>query len=484
MLTRKNSLSVQLGISLTALMTSYPASAQKYDGSGAPALVPHTLEQALARTYLTNPQLREQRAQLRATDESMPAAQSGWHPTITGNAALTYYKGYTNYANKTPLGTIPTGEKYSTTGYQGGVNLNQPIYQGGKTISSIRMARNQIMAMRATLLATEQQVLLQAVNAYVGVVEDEQLLQVSINNERVLRQQLEATNHRFQLGELTRTDVAQAQGALATATAGRQQSEATLKTAEATYLQVIGVAPPPNLVPPQPLKPFVTSQQQAISIAVHNNPNVVSALFREGGQKDNVNVQMAAIMPKVSAQLNYTHMTDQGYGNSIQDNKSAELSFQVPIYQGGSEYSSIRQARQNAESAYHEVNVQRRQALQLAASTWERMEAAKNSLKSERLAVAANIDALAGVERQALSGSTSILSVLQQQQTLLQSQQALVQTVSNLVISTYAVAASIGRLTAVDLKLPVPLYDDKAYYNAVKNRWIGIGDYAVNQPGR
>ncbi|TPW34701.1 TolC family outer membrane protein [Oecophyllibacter saccharovorans] len=478
------SLQVQAGISLLALIAAAPAFAQKYDGSGAPVLVPHTLQQALGRAYLTNPQLREERANLRAIDEKMPTAQSGWHPTISGTAGLTYYQGYSNYLQKTSMGSMPSGEKYHTPGYTGGVTVTEPIYQGGKTVASIRMARNQIMAARAKLLATEQQVLLKAVQAYVGVVEDEQLLQISLNNERVLRQQLDATNRRFQLGELSRTDVAQAQGALATATSSRQQAEGTLQIQKATYLQVIGVGAPPNLVPPQPLKPFVHSQQQAISIAVHNNPNVVAALFTEGGQKDNVNVQIAGLMPKVSAELAYMHMKNQGYGNSIQDNKYAELAFQVPVYQGGGQYAAVRQARQTALSAYQEVNVQRRTALQLAAASWQQMEAAQRSMKSNRLAVAANIAALAGVERQALTGTSSTLEVLQQQQTLLQSQQALVQTVATLVTSTYQVASAIGRLTAVDLKLPVPLYDDRAYYNAVKDRWVGIGDYAVNQPGR
>lgn len=468
-------------MSLVSLLFSGTALAQKYNGKGVPTFVPHTLQQALARAYLTNPTLREERAKLRSVDEQMPTAQAGWHPTIQGQATLTYYKGYTTFPAS--VGS-PTKDKYHTPGYTGGVTITQPVYQGGKTVSGIRMARNQIMAERARLISTEQQVLLSVVTAYVEVIEDEQLLQININNERVLRQQLDATNRRFRLGELSRTDVAQAQGALATATSARQKAEGTLREAQATYLQVVGVTPPPNLVPPQPLRPLVHSQQQAVSIAVHNNPNVVTALFSEGQQKDNIDSQMSAIMPKVAAILAYQHQTNQGYGDNVQDNKYAELSFQVPIYQGGSEYASIRQARQTAETAHHEVDVQRRTALQLAASTWDRMEAAQASLKSNRLAVAANIDALAGVERQALAGTSSTLAVLQQQQTLLTSQQTLIQTVASLVTTTYTIAAAIGRLTAADLKLPVPLYNEKAYYNAVKDRWIGIGDYAVNEPGR
>jgi len=217
---------------------------------------------------------------------------------------------------------------------------------------------------------------------------------------------------------------------------------------------------------------------------VQNNPDVVNALFTEAQQKDNISVQISAIMPKVSADLSYQHTVNQGYSRTLMDNKYGMLSFQVPIYQGGSEYAAIRGARQQAQAAHREVDVQRRTALQKAASSWQQMVAFKQSINSDRVAISSNVIALDGVERQALVGTSTTLAVLQQQQTLLQAQQTLVQHLSNLVISSYAVAASIGRLTASDLKLGVPLYDEKAYYNAVKNRLWGTSDYAINQPGR
>ena len=128
--------------------------------------------------------------------------------------------------------------------------------------------------------------------------------------------------------------------------------------------------------------------------------------------------------------------------------------------------------------------MQRRQALQKAAASWQQMVAYKQSIASDRVAISANVIALDGVERQALVGTSTTLAVLQQQQTLLSAQQALVQHLSSLVLSSYSVAASIGRLTASDLKLGVPLYDEKAYYNAVRNKLWGTSDYAINQPGR
>lgn len=453
-----------------------------------PEFIPHTLNEALSLAYLTNPQLREARAQLRAVDEQMSAAMGGWRPTISGSGALTYYKGESIYKQQTTVNgqkiKFPNLQRYNSGGYNTSVTLNQPIYQGGKTIAGIHMAKNQIFAQRARLIQIEQEVLYNAMDAYVRLVGNKQLLQVSINNERSLQQQLDATNRRFRLGELSRTDVAQAQGALATATAERQQIEGTIQSIQATYLQAVGVPAPPDLVPPQPLALPVKTEQEAVIEAVRNNPNVIAALFNEAQQKDNISVQIATIMPKLSAGLGYQRSRDQGQDHSLQDNKYASLNLQVPIYQGGSEYSAIRQARQTAIAARHEVDVQRRLALQQASASWQFYVALKETLESHKIAVSSNLAALAGVERQALVGTATTLSVLQQQATLLQAQRDLIQNVTSLVTASYDIARSMGRLTAVDLKLNVPLYDEKAYYHAVKNRFWGIGDYQTNLPGR
>lgn len=482
----------KVGLGLCSALIAPAVMAQTYDGKGTPDFIPHTLRQAMASAYLTNPQLREARAQLRSVDEQLPSAQSGWHPTIQGSGSVSYYSGNnTNYSLQTfGAGSnqvrvpIRSGQSYSTPGYMVGVTVSQPIYQGGRTIAATRQARNQIMAQRARLIATEQTVLLAVTSAYVNLIQDEQLLQISLNNEKVLRQQLDATNKRFRLGELSRTDVAQAQGALATAQAQRQQAEGILQQAQATYVQAVGVPAPPSMQAPQPLVLPVKNEKEVIYQAVHNNPDVIAALFDEAQQKDSVSVQMAAILPKISAELGYQRSRNQAASHSQTENKYAELELQVPLYQGGTEYAAVRMARQNAEAAHHEVNTQRRAALQKGSAGWQQMVASKESIESNKLAVSADIAALAGVERQAILGTSSTLEVLQQQQTLLLAQQTLIQNIASYVYNSYATAAAIGRLTALDLKLNVPLYDEKAYFNEVKGRLWGTGDYAVNQPGR
>lgn len=471
-----------VSIGLTALLCSSTAWAQKYDGSGSPTFIPHTLQEALASAYLTNPTLQQARATLRATDEQVPTALAGWRPTVTGNVGLSYYKGVNDYQGTADQpGYL---RKYDTPGYTAGVTINQPLYTGGKTTASTHQAVNKVMAARANLISVEQQVFKNVVNAYVSVIEDEQLLQLNINNERVLQQQLRATNERFRVGEITRTDVAQAESAYATAKAARQQSEGTLQTAQATYMQIVGMAPPPNLVPPQPLVLPVKNEQTAAAMAVRNNPDVINALFTEASQKDAVSVAIAAIMPKISATAAYTRQINQSLNHQIDENKYAMLNFNIPVYQGGSEYAAVRQAKQQVQVAHRQVDIQRRTAAQDAVSNWQKLVSYQAAISSNRAAIRAGAIALDGVERQAIVGTSTTLEVLQQQETLLQAQVALVQSLSNMVLASYNVASAIGRLTAADLKLNVPLYDDKAYYQAVKDRLWGINDYATNQPGR
>ena len=470
------------GMGLAAALCSTTAWAQKYDGSGSPEFVPHTLQEALASAYLTNPTLQAARAQLRATDEQVPTALAGWRPVVTGNVGLSYYKGLNDYNGTGAEGGYR--RKYDTPGYTAGVTITQNIYTGGKTTAATHQAVNNVMAARANLISAEQKVFKQVVSAYVGVIEREQLLQVNINNERVLQQQLRATNERFHVGEITRTDVAQAESAYATAKATRQQAEGTLQTAQATYMQIVGMAPPPNLVPPQPLVLPVKDAQTAASFAVRNNPDVINALFTEAAQKDAVSVAVAAILPKVSATAAYQKSVNQGLDRQTNDNKYATLNFNIPVYQGGSEYAGVRQAKQQLQYTHREVDTQRRAAAQDAVANWQTLVATQAAISSNRAAIRAGIIALDGVERQAIVGTSTTLEVLQQQSTLLNAQVALVQSLSSLVTASYNVAAAIGRLTALDLNLKVPLYNEKAYYEAVKDRLWGINDYALNQPGR
>lgn len=455
-----------------------------------PLLIPHTLQEALAQAYLTNPQLQAERANLRSVDENVPTALAGWRPTVQIQTAGTYQ----DFATKTASGNIvtafgPTNTAgrttwFSTTGYTAVGSITQPIYNGGRTTSSTHEAVNKVYAERANLIATEETVLFNVVQAYVGVIEDKQLLQLQINNEQVLAEQLRATQDRFRVGEITRTDVAQAESALASARAARQSAEGTLQTADASYEQQVGTSPPEDLVEPQPLGTPVKTEQEAMVESVQNNPNVVYQLFNEAQSKDQIDVAFSAIMPKASLQIEYLHDENQSETGIASGGLEGLLNLTIPLYQGGSEYAAVRQARQTAQAAHRTVDEARRTALQTVIAAWESLISNRSAVDSDRAAVRAGFVALDGVERQAIVGTSTTLEVLQQQQTLLNAQTSLVQNLSTLVLASYSVADALGRLTARDLRLDVPIYDETAYYNAVRDRLWGTSDYAVKQPGR
>jgi outer membrane protein len=339
------------------------------------------------------------------------------------------------------------------------------------------------MSQRAQLMATEEQLFTNVINAFVNVIANQQVLALDVNNEQVLTRQLQATNDRFRVGEITRTDVAQAEAALAGATATRQTAEGNLQTARSQFLQYVGELPG-ALIEPQPLRLPVRTLEDARAMASANNPNVIAAQFNDAAAKDNFDVQYSKLMPNVSVQGLLIRTKD--VSTMGETTKAAEIIAQlsVPLYQGGGEYSAIRQARQQEQQARKLVDDAQRTAVQAVIAAWETYNAAKATIESTRSQIKANQIALEGTEREAIVGTLTTLDVLNAEQLLLNSRVTLVQNLANLVNASYGVASAVGRLTARDLALPVPLYDETAYYAAVKNRWIGTGDYAVNQPGR
>jgi outer membrane protein len=455
-----------------------PGTAAQYNAAAAP----RTLPEALAATYSNQPALQAERAKLRATDENVPAALSGWRPTVVLAGTAGYGSGVSRQYTRTIGGylTSPTPRDIAT----GQATVTQPLYTGGRTSANVNRAKNQVMAERATLLQQEQTSFGDAVNAYVGVIQSKQLVELNQNNVQVLNRQLQATNDRFRVGEITRTDVAQAEAALAGAKAQLETAGGNLQTARGTFERVIGYLPPDNLIEPQPLALPVRSEREASSVASVNNPQVVAALFNDAAAKDAVDVAMAQLLPQVSLQGQAFAQENAGARSAEATGYQVVAQLSVPIYQGGSEYAAVRQARQTQQQTRRLIDDAKRTAVQNAVNAWDTLVAARAAAASTRAQIHANEIALEGVQREAIVGSRTTLDVLNAQQALLQSRTNLVQNLAQLVTASYQVAAAIGRLTARDMHLNVPLYDDTAYYQAVKDRWIGLGDYATDQPGR
>ncbi len=432
--------------------------------------LPRTLTEALAATYANQPALQAERAKLRATDENVPTALSGWRPTVVLAGSAGYGDGVSRAYSPTLHG-VQNSQTDRLIG-TAQATVTQNIYTGGKTQANINRSKNQVFAERANLIAQEQTSFSNAVSAYVGVIQAKELLELQVNNEQVLAKQLQATNDRFRVGEITRTDVAQAEAALEGARATRETAEGALKTARGTFQQIVGVFPPDDLIEPQPLNLPVHSEQEASALATVNNPGVISAEFNDAAAKDAVDVAFAALLPQLSLQGQTFQQNNVG-GRSTNTNGYQVLAqLSVPLYQGGAEYSAVRQARQAEQQANRLIADARRTAVQNARQAWDTLVAAKAAADSPRAQIRPNQIALEAVEREAIGGSRTTLAVLNATQLLLTSRTTLVQNLAQLITASYSVAVAIGRLTARDLHLPVPLYDETAYYQAVKNRWL------------
>lgn len=442
------------------------------------AAVPHTLDQALAFTYLYQPALQAARAQQRATDEGVPQALAGWKPTVVVAGSTGYGNGISRqYSPLIPGWEVALTDRNIVTGQ---ATLTQPLYTGGKVRANVNHATDLVMAGRANLLAQEETSFSNAVNAYVGVIENRQLLGLAINNVKVLRQQLQATNDQFRVGEVTRTDVAQAEASLATAIANQQTAEGNLQTAVGTYQQIIGYPPPEDLAEPQPLQLPMHDLRAVMAAAATNNPSVVAAEFNDAASKNAVQAAFAALLPQLSFQGQVFQSNNSTARSSYSNGYEVLLNLSVPLYQGGAEYSAVRQARQTEQQSAQLVADAMRTAVQNAVMAWQTLKSNEASADSTRTAIRANEIALVGVEREHLVGTRTTLDVLNAQQALLSSQTTLVQNLASVVTASYGVASAIGRLTARDLNLPVPYYDATVYFNRVKNKWAGIGVPADN----
>ena len=447
-----------------------------------------TLSEALAQTYSNNPTLLAARAQLRSVDENVPQALAGWRPTVSITSAVgvtdsrnrSLQQGYDPVERRTffqqPQNSPNTVHVERSTATNQ-IVITQPVFRGGRTVATTRRAENQVLSQRARLLQTEQQVMQQTIEFYVSVIRDQELLRLNINNEQVLTEQLRATSERFRVGEITRTDVAQAESRLAAARASRTQSEGNLQISRAQFQRLVGT-PPQRLVAPQPLRPPVRTAQEAGQVAAINNPNVVAALFDEAGARDNIDIQLSALLPQLSIQGQAFRNDNQLQQHTRLTGGSLTANLTVPLYAGGAEYAVVRQARQQAQQLRQTVDEQRRNAVQQATQAWEQFQSSRAQVDSQRAAIRAAEIALDGVQREAIVGSRTTLEVLNQEQELLNNRVNLVQALATAVLQSYSLAAALGRLTAQDLGLDVEPYDVRAYYNAVRNRWSGLGDYS------
>lgn len=446
--------------------------------SAAPARA-QTLTQALAEAYNTNPQLLAQRALLRATDEQVPQALSGWRPTVnfTGQVGGARSGFFTPSTTLPPLPATPHTTGYDTF-YQNSLNLQvtQPVYTGGRTVAQTRQAVNTVQSTRAQTLAIETSVFQAVAMAYLDVVRDQSLVEVDRNNVQVLSKQLEATNDRFRVGEVTRTDVAQAESSLAQAQGTLTAAEGTLAQSRQEYVRAVGHEPGRLLLPrARPTLP--ATREEAQTLAADDNFSVISANFAELAARDNIDVVRGQLLPQISlvGSLSRIFAPSVTLSGSREEEASILAQMTMPLYEGGAIYSQTRQAEQTVGQRRSQVDDARRAAVQTATDAWETLKAARASIASFSAAVRAAQIALVGIQQEALVGTATTLDVLVQNQQLLTTQQQLIIAEHDAALAEFNLAAAIGRLVAPELHLPVRLYDMDAHYREVRDKWIGFG---------
>jgi TolC family type I secretion outer membrane protein len=429
------------------------------------------LNSALGQTYLGNPTLDAARAQLRSTDEGVPQALSGWRPTVTGQVN-TGVK-WTHNGTKATAGNtiVDRNQQFYPRTYS--LTVTQPVFNGFGTVAGTKAAENRVKAGRAQLLDTEQQVLFAAVQAYMSVVSNQSILELNRNNVKVLEAQLQATNDRFQAGEVTRTDVSQAQASLQGAVASATAAEGDLTAAMAVYRQIVGQEPVQLSMPNVP--PNLPQQQEEVVAMSQQAPIVISAQFVEAATKDDIDTQFSELLPSVSLQGSVSRADEQASDRDSSTDGTILGVVTVPLYQAGAPDSRVRQAKQLYQQARRQLDEARRSAAQQAVAAWQALETAQAQITSFEEQVRANTVALEGVRQEQTVGARTVLDVLDAEQALLNSKVNLVTAQTNLVIARYQVLQAIGLLNAKSLALNVPLYDPALHYNDVRNKWWGIG---------
>ena len=451
------------GPSLAVLAVTVPVLALS---AGLSAACAESLGDSLAATYKTNPRLDAARATLRATDEEVARAKAGYRPTVTGTANAGYQR-----TDTSPKTTTIDGETHPK-GY--GVNVVQPIFRGFRTLNGVRVAEATVRAGRETLRTTEQAVLLEAVTAYMDVVRDQAIVKLRENNVTVLSKELKATQDRFSVGEVTRTDVAQAEARRAAAVSALDAAKSSLKTSRGAFERVVG-HPPSNLKPQKPQEKLLPrSLEEAIAIGSKENPAVVGALYREQAAKHTVDVTYGELLPTVQLEAAYTHNYDTSRLIDEQEVSSVTGRVNIPLYPAGEVQARVRQSKHTHVSRLQEIEQNRTETQSAVVAAWSQLVAARAQLVSDRAQVAATRTALAGVREEERVGQRTLLDVLNAEQEALNAEVSLVTTERNLVVASYTVLSSIGRLTMPELGTVEQVYDPEAHYFEVRRKWWGV----------
>jgi len=448
-----------------------------------PALAPgklaaETMQSALAKAYEGNPQLNAQRAIVRQNDEGVSQALSGYRPTLSATASVG--EQFTNTTGVIPPipPQLPNGISYSIKGYtdpwSAGLSGQQTLFNGNRTANNVRKAESQVSAARETLRMMEESVLLAAATVYMDMSRDTANLEVQQNNIRVLQRTLKDTQNRYTAGQVTSTDVAQAEAQLAAGEANLHAAESTLMTTRANYRRIIGVEPA-NLAPASAVDRLSPSTlNTAIAVGLVENPSVIAALYGVDVAQLQVKIAEGALLPTLALQGS---VQQQYYPNILTPNLflgTAALNLSIPIYQGGAEYSAIRLDKEVVGQQRLNADQVRDQTRASVVQAWGQLEAAKAQIEAAIRQNDAAERALTGVRNEAQAGQRTTLDVLNAEQALVNARVALIVAQHDRVVASYSLLSAVGRLSAEELHLPVTIYDPSIHYHQVRDAWSGL----------
>ncbi len=442
---------------------------------GAVPALADTIEAALVRAYQNNPQLNAQRAQVRSVDENVPQALSGYRPKVSLTASAGYqYADTLSTSGGSPTQIVRTETHGANPPRSVGMTVNQTLFNGQQTANRTRAAESQVSGAREGLRVLEESVLLSAATIYMDYLRDSAIVEVQKSNVRVLEQTLKQTRDRFNVGEVTRTDVAQSEAQLA---AGRTQeltAEANLVTTRANFRRIIGNEPM-NLAPGSPVDRFLPGTLPgAVELSLIENPNVTASMFGIDVNYLTVKINEGALLPTVSLQATVQQSYETTLISPRTFGASAVAQVAVPIYQGGGEYSLIRQSKENLAQQRLNLEQTRDQTRANTVTAWGQLQAGKAQVSSAQAQVTASEVALNGVREEAKAGQRTTLDVLNAQQALVNARVALVTAQHDRVVASYAVLSAVGRLSPQVLNLATTTYDPSVHYQQVRDSWFGV----------
>jgi outer membrane protein len=428
-----------------------------------------TLAEALVRTYQGNPALNAERARQRAIDEGVAQAMAGYRPQVF----LGLSAGLEGVRNLLPVGGSQTATLYP---WIAGVTVNQTIFNGLKTANTVRQAEARVRTGRETLRGIEQQVLLDAVAAYMTVLANQSLVESQRTNLSFLRELLSTTRKRLEAGDVTPTDVAQAEARTSRGVADLNNAEVNLAVSQAAYLQVIGV-PPAGLSPAEPIDRLLPRQREAVlGLARREHPSVLVATFDVDVAQFAVSIAEAGLWPTVSVQGNVSrnYNTDTTLAVTQTDQAYVIGQTNIPLYDGGVAASQVRQAKETLAQIRILLDRVRVRADVAVNAAWVVNEGARISLSAAESEVRAATLALSGVQKEAQAGQRTTLDVLNSQQDLTGARARLITAQKDRVIASYTLLAAIGRLDRPHLALATPDYDPGVHYQQVRDVWKGL----------